>query len=115
MTDAKDPGLQALFDAARQVTSDEPFIARVMADINRLRRRTIIGWIIAGLLLASLAWWLSVPLMNTIDLASQLLPDSLITIEGEWMGQLLAPINSVAGVLGLVFLGAWITYRKIST
>jgi hypothetical protein len=115
MTDARDRGLQALFDAAREMTADEPFIAEVMADIDRLRRRTIIGWIVAGLLLASLAWWLSVPLMSTIDLASQLLPDALITVEGEWVGQLLAPINSVAGVLGLVFLGTWITYRKIST
>jgi hypothetical protein len=50
-----------------------------------------------------------------VELVSQLLPDSLITVEEEWLAQLLAPVNSVAGVVGLAVLGAWLAYRKLSS
>ena len=115
MTDERDPGLQAMFDTAREGTTDEAFVARVMADVEKSQRRTVISWVIAGLLLAPLAWWLSAPLLGAVDLASQLLPDSLIDVEEQWLTQLLAPVNSVAGVVGLAFLGAWAAYRKISS
>jgi hypothetical protein len=115
MTDERVPGLQAMFDAARKETADEAFVARVMAEVEKGQRRTVIGWIIAGLLLAPVAWWLSTPLIGMVELASQLLPDSLITVEEEWLAQLLAPVNSIAGVVGLAVLGAWLAYRKISS
>lgn len=115
MTDERDPGLQAMFEAAREDTADEAFVARVMADVEKGQRRTVIGWVIAGLLLAPLAWWLSAPLLGAIDLASQLLPESLVVVEEQWLTQLLAPVNSVAGAVGLVFLVAWAAYKKISS
>jgi hypothetical protein len=116
MTDARDPGLQALFDAAREDTANEAFVARVMAEVEKGQRLTILRWVIGGVLLAPVAWWLSTPLLGAVDLATQLLPDTLIAVEEEqWLAQLLAPVNSVAGIVGLAFLGAWMAYRKISS
>jgi len=115
MTDARDPGLQALFDAAREDTVNEAFVARVMADIEKGQRLTIFSWVIAGLLLVPVAWWLSTPLLGAVDLATQLLPDTLIAVEEGFLAQLLAPVNSIAGVVGLTFVGAWAAYRKISS
>jgi len=115
MTDARDPGLQAMFDSTREDAADDAFVARVMADVEKGQRRTVISWVFAGLLLAPVAWWLSTPLLGAVDLATQLLPDTLIAVEEGFLAQLLAPVNSVAGVVGLVFLGAWVAYRKISS
>jgi hypothetical protein len=86
-----------------------------MADVEKGQRRTVISWVFAGLLLAPVAWWLSKPLLGAVDLATQLLPDTLVAVEGQWLAQLLAPVNSVAGIAGLSFLVAWALYRKISS
>jgi len=113
MTDAPDTRLQAIFDAAREGTADETFVAQVMADIDKIQQRTVIGWVVGGLLLAPVAWWLSTPLLSVIDLASQLMPDSLIAVEEQWLAQILAPVNGVSGIVGLTFLAGWWFYRKI--
>ena len=51
MTDDRIPGLQALFDAARPTDADNAVVERVMADIEKDRRRTVFGWALAALLL----------------------------------------------------------------
>lgn len=113
MTDDRNPGLQALFDAARQAQEDSAFVARVSTAIEKDRRRTLFGWIAAALLLAPVAWWLIGPLMKIVSLVSQLLPDSLVEVESTWLAALTAPINSVGFVVGAVFLLAWWFARKI--
>jgi hypothetical protein len=102
-----------MFDTAREDTTDEAFVARVMADVEKGQRRTVISWVFAGLLLAPVAWWLSTPLLSAVSLATQLLPDTLIEVEEQWLAQLFAPVNSVAGIAGLLFLVIWTLYRKI--
>jgi len=113
MMDERDPGLLALFDSASRAHEDDAFVTRVMADINTLRRRSVIGWLVFGIIMAPVAWWLSTPITSVLDLASQLLPDSLIVVEEQWMAQLLAPVNGVSGVVGLTILVGWWFYRKI--
>ena len=113
MTDDRDPGLQALFDAAPRTSANSEFVAQVMADFDRQRHKTILGWIAAAVLLVPLIWWFTGPVVTTLNLAMQLMPDSLIEIETNWLAQIVAPINSVAGVAGLLFLAGWMLYRKI--
>ncbi len=113
MTDDRDPGLQALFDAAPRATANPTFVARVMTDIDGQRRKTIYGWIAAALLLTPVIWLISKPVVAAMSVATQLLPSSLIEIEPGLAAQMLAPINSVSGVVGLLFLGGWMFYRKI--
>ena len=113
MTDDRNPGLQALFDAARPTETDKAFVERVMAEIEKGRRRTVFGWIAAGVLLAPVAWWLTGPVMDIVRLATQLMPDSLIEVETTWLAQLAAPINSVGFIAGMVFLVAWRFFWKL--
>ncbi len=113
MTDEKDPGLQALFEAAPVASQSDAFAEHVMAGIDRQRRRTVLGWALTGLALAPVTWWLSGPVVTTISLASRLMPDSIFEIESAWLDQLLAPVNSGAGVAGLLFIIAWWLFRKI--
>ena len=44
MTDDRNPGLQALFDAARPTDANSAFVERVVAEIEKDRRRTVFGW-----------------------------------------------------------------------
>ncbi len=114
MTEDRIPGLQALFDAARPVDADSAFVARVMGELEKDRRRTVLGWIIAGLLLVPIAWWLTGPLMSIFGLAAQLMPDTLIEVEStSLVAQLTAPINSVSFVVGVVFLVAFRLFWKL--
>lgn len=113
MKDDRDPGLQALFDAAPRASESGAFVARVVADIDRQRQRTILGWVAGAVLLVPVIWWFTGPVVATLDLATQLMPASLVDIETDWLAQLLAPINSVAGVAGLLFLAGWMFFRKI--
>ena len=114
MTDDRIPGLQALFDAARPVDASGAFVRRVMADIEKDRRRTVAGWVVAGLLLAPVAWWLTGPIMNIFGLVAQLMPDTLIEVEPtSVLAQVMAPINSVSFVIGMVFLVAWRFFWKL--
>jgi len=113
MTDDRHPGLQGLFDAAKKELDDDAFVTQVMAQIDSLRHRTMIGWIIGSLVLTLVGWWLSRPLISAVNLATQMLPKSLVVVEEQWLAELLAPVNSIAGVAGLLFLGAWVAYRKI--
>jgi len=113
MTDDRQSGLQALFDAARNELDDDAFVTQVMTQVDSLRHRTMLGWIVGGLVLILVGWWLSRPLIGAVNLATQMLPKSLVVVEEQWMAELLAPVNSIAGVAGLLFLGAWVAYRKI--
>ena len=113
MNQERDSGLEALFAAAPRAASSAAFVTGVMREIDRRRRRMVLGWIAAGLIITLLAWWASAPIMSTFELASRLMPDSLIALDSELLSQLLAPVNSVTGVLGLVFLFVWYVLRKV--
>lgn len=112
MKDQRDPVLQALFDAAPRASAGADFVAGVMRDIDRQRRRALIGWLALALALVPVGWWLSAPVIGTLEIAARLMPDSLIDIETAWLDQLLAPVNSVTGILGLLFLFVWVVVRK---
>jgi hypothetical protein len=113
MTNDRDPRLQALFDAAPRASADSQFVAQAMANIDRERRKTIIGWLAAAILFVPVVWWLSEPVVSTLNFASQLMPKSIVEFETDFVAQAMAPINSVMGVAGLLFLGAWMFYRKV--
>lgn len=113
MTRDRDPALRALFVRAARINREEVFIAQVMAQVDRLRRKASIGWLVAGLLLVAIAAWLSRPVIDATVLLTQFLPVSLVDVENQLLAQLLAPLNSVAGAIGLLFLLLCLAYRKL--
>ena len=111
--DDRDPTLQRLFwDAAGDLPAD-PFLGQVMSDIDRSRRKIILAWSCVGVALFVGAWLVSGPLMNSVGIAMRILPDPLVEMDNNWLSQLISPVNSVAGVVALVFLGLRLAYRKI--
>ena len=113
MTRDQDPALRALFLRAARINREGAFIEQVMAQVDRLRRKASIGWLIAGLLLVAIAWLLSGPVIDATALLTQLLPASLVDVENQLLAQLLAPINSVAGAIALLFLLLCFAYKKL--
>lgn len=113
MTHDQDPALKALFIKAARINREEAFIDQVMTQVDRLRRKASIGWLVAGLLLVALAWWLSRPVIDATALLTQLLPVSLVELENQLLAQLLAPLNSIAGAIALLFLLLCFAYKKL--
>jgi hypothetical protein len=113
MTNDRDPTLQALFDSAKAELTDDAFVERVMTEIDAARRRTVVGWSVVGLVVAVLAWFFATPVQDAVGLLAQLLPESLIEVEDEFLAQLLSPVNSVAVPIALGFLALRMLYKKI--
>ncbi len=111
----RDPLLQKLFDIANQDLASEEFVAGVMAQIDALRRRAIIAWSVAGLVLAVAAWLLTPTLVGAVSLLSQALPQTLIDIEdtSTLVNQVFSPLNSVSALVAITALVIVYAYRKI--
>ena len=109
MTDDRHPGLQALFDAARPPDANSMLVEKVMAKIEQDRRRTMLGWIVAGVVLIPIAWWLSAPVVQIAGGAEVW----GVEVETTWLAQITAPINSVSFVVGMTFLVAWRFFWKL--
>ena len=113
MTIDRDPGLETLFAVAKQELSGEEFTASVMVRIDRARRRTVIGWIGGGIVAAVFAGVAAGPLIDAVNLGMQILPESLIEVDDQALSQIFAPVNSVAGAVGLGFLGIRMVYKAV--
>ena len=111
----RDPLLQQLFDLAKHDLGGEAFVAGVMAQIDTLRRRAIVAWVVAGLVLLVAAWLLTPTMVAAVTLLSQALPQSLIEVDEPpaFVGQLLSPLNSIAAVVAVAFLAIVYGYRKL--
>lgn len=111
----RDPLLQKLFEIANQDIAGDAFIAGVMAQIDALRRRAIIAWSVAGVILAVAAWLLTPTLIGAVSLLSQAMPQTLIDVEdtSALVNQVFAPLNSVAAVVGVTLMVIVLAYRKI--
>jgi len=113
MSDLRDPLLERLFDEAGQESQDDQFVDQVMQRVDSLRRRVVIGWVIAGLALVTTGWLFSAPLHGTVNLLTQVMPTSLIEVKDGWIAQLLAPLNSVAAIVAVGFFASRSLYKKI--
>lgn len=113
MTTDRDIELAALFRSAEQEYSDDAFTTRVMSEVENRRRRTIVGWVVMGVVLVSCAWFLVLVLQDAMFLLSEVLPPTLFNLENSWAARFLAPVNSMSGLFGLGALGLWFAFRKL--
>ena len=114
MNDERDPQLESLFTAAEQDFADDVFANEVSARIDDRRRRLVFGRVAVIVALVALEVLLESPVQQYLGAAANVLGTTLIPIEGEWLDFLLAPINSVAGLIGALLLGLSYLYRRIS-
>jgi len=113
MNDERDPLLESLFSQAEHELVEDKFTVQVMAGVKKRRRNVLIGRLAIVALLVALELLLSAPLQNTAGAITQVLGMSLIEVESEWLSLVFAPLNSIAGVLGMLLLSMQFLYRRM--
>lgn len=114
MNEQRDRLLESLFDAADENLADDAFTSAVVEDVWAHRRRVVFGRLTVAALLVMLELLLDSPMQNSLGIVGDILGTSLYPIGHEWLAFVLAPINSVAGLIGLILLGLHYFYRKIA-
>lgn len=108
-----DPKLQALFSGAVQEFDRDAFTNRVMAKIDRDRRKIVVFWSVTGISSLVVIALLASPLATAVGFVSSVLPASLVNVETDWLRQLLSPVNSVAAAIAVGALALHRFYRRI--
>ena len=109
MTDPyRDPKIQALFAEAEQDLAGERFTASVIKRVEKKSRRAKVWRWVYGAIIAILAF----SLQNSVIPLSTFLVSPLIDVSG-FLAQLLAPVNSLAGLLSLGLIGVRAAQKKL--
>lgn len=114
MTDERDEALDRLFADADRLLEGKAFVADVMARTNRLWAP---GWLLVlAVVLATLPLvWIAAPPLNTaLQWLTAMLSLPIAQAPEGLVPPLLAPVNSVAAVLGLLVVALRATYRRWS-
>ena len=113
MNDDLDPKIQILFANSNQDLANDGFAEQVMAKANKNRRVRMASWTGIGLAVVLLAWLTAAPMQDMTFLISRELTTSLVQQSDGWLLQILAPVNSVAGLLALCLLGLQAVLRWV--
>ncbi|MEM8547732.1 MAG: hypothetical protein AAGF46_06170 [Pseudomonadota bacterium] len=113
MTEERDPRLEELFAAATVEHDGEEFTQRLLQTLQRRKQRLLIirlSFLVALVLLEVL---LESPLQQSLGIVADGLATPLLAFQGEWMNFIAGPVNSVAGLLGLLLIALSFLYRKM--
>lgn len=109
----QDQNLVTLFAQAKQQFDNDAFVDGVMSQIDRERRRTLLVWVVLSLFIVTCIAAFATPVIAAVNMATQLLPVSLIEIQTDWVRQLVSPINSVAAALALILFVIMKFFRRV--
>ena len=110
MTDeARDPELEQLFATPTPVPDAEPFQRSVMAAADRSKSYRILRRALLALVLSLLA----IPGQDLALAVSQLMIVRLVEIESALAAEVLAPVNSVGGMLSVFLFGLRAAHRRL--
>jgi hypothetical protein len=112
MNNERDPLLDSLFAQAECEPANDNFQAVVMANIAKRRRKVFIGRVAIVALLIALELVMSSPMQNFFGTVTEALSTSLFEIKNEWIALAVAPVNSIAGLIGMLLLCMHYFYRK---
>ncbi len=113
MNNDRDPQLEALIATNAGETPNGEFANRVMSSVDSRQRNVLFGRISIVILIVALDLILSAPLSGTIGAIADGLSTPLIDIQNEWAALMLGPLNSVAGVIGMLLLVLHFLYRRV--
>lgn len=108
-----DPRIQALFAQAEQVFDRDAFLRNVMRRIDRERQRSLLVWTALSIVMIAGLALLAPPVITALEMATNLLPVSLVDIETKWLQLLLAPVNTVAAAIAIGALAIVRFFRKV--
>ena len=112
MSNERDPVLESLFAQSKIEISENGFSDEVMAGVEKRRRNVFLGRIALLALLVVFELLLSGPLQQSAGALAQALSTTLIETDTGWLGDVLAPLNSIAGLLGVSLVGLHSLYRR---
>lgn len=113
MSDERDPFLESLFAQATTELDEKMFTEQLRARIEKRRRNVLAGRVTLVALIVMFEFVFSAPLQNSVGALTDALSTSLLTIGNEWLAAVVAPLNSVAGILGMLLLGLHTIYMKM--
>jgi len=111
MSDERDPLLLELFADSQSVTPDDEFTKQVMNKTFALRKKLIVIATFVSVLLVLYTAVFGAPLQDFALLMAQFLSTNLIDIGENWLALIVSPLNSVAGLLALLFK-SFLTVQK---
>jgi len=112
MSNERDPVLETLFAESKLEISENGFSDQVMDGVEKRRRHVFLGRIALLALLVAFELLLSEPVQNSVGAMTELLSISLFDIKTDWLAIILSPLNSVAGLIGVLLVGLLSLYRK---
>ena len=113
MTDDLDPRLLALFEEAREEPTDNGFSSATLQRLQARQRRRNRLKLVPELCFVVLVVLLAEPLQAFLLELVPPLSGELFAAGGGIAGQLVQPVNSLAGLLGLVFVFVVTCYKRI--
>lgn len=113
MSDERDPLIESLFDEADYGLEDETFTNAVVDRVKGRRSAALVSRLAVLALLVALEVVLESPLQASLGVVADVLGMSLIELESEWLAFVLAPVNSIAGLLGITLLALNALYRRL--
>ena len=113
MNDERDPMLESLFEQASHELVDRSFTAQVMSGIEKHRRNMLVGRLSVVVLLIAFELLLNAPLQNSVGVLTNTLSAALIDLDNEWLAYAVGPLNSLAGLIGILLIGMQFLFRKV--
>ena len=113
MNNDRDPKIESLFEKAESSFADDAFTDAVNDSLKRRRRRILLGRLAILAALVILEVVLESPLRIYLGVVAEVLGTPLLTMQDSWLAFVLAPINSIAGLVGILLLGLNMLYRRI--
>ena len=107
--ETRDPNLQAWFAEAAEPLNDSVFTQTVMEEINRVRRWQFAQRVALAITLALM----SIPAQDIGLIIAEALLTELVNVPNQLAAVVLAPINSVGGVLSVVLLLLRAMHRRL--
>jgi uncharacterized membrane protein len=113
MTDGRDPLLQSLFVQAEDELEADAFTSAVMTQTRSFKYRIVGGLLALALAILASAWFIDLPLQQFVLMLTAALAQPLIVLDSTWLAWTLAPINTVASVLVIVFKGVRMARKRM--
>jgi len=98
-----------MFANANLELAGDAFTSEVMSRADKLKRKVIIRRILVGIAFALMA----IPLEDFVLVLTQFLILSLVELDNNLVAELLAPVNSVGGLLSFVLLTLRIAHKRL--
>ena len=113
MSEPLDPVVLRLFEEREEPLSDAHFLNELNHRVARRRQRILLTRFALIALALLLEVLLDSPVRHSVVGLAEALSTTLYSTNNRWLDYLLSPVNSIAGMLGALLVGAHILHRRL--